>query len=328
MNVDKLQNEWPIQGPWSLHLITNGINNLTQVVDTPAGSYLLRTYRSDRSAEQIRYELNILNILQQKSLPFQVPAPMPTATGNLFAVFDETMITLSPYLPGSMPQNDNLEQAFSAGQALAELVQALTDTQAETTSQMTPFPLSIDFQGWAGIPIDPAGLIQALPLNKAEQEQILALLENTQAIAPSLYKTLPQQIIHRDYDQSNILMEGNSVSGVLDFEFCGPDLRVLDLAYALSKWPFGLWGTGKEWPVIDAFGQGYMDRQELPVSELEMLPRVLQLRATTSLFFRFGRYQQGLETPETLLEHIQEVLQGEAWLRANEKELLSHIHMW
>lgn len=328
MNLDELRQEWPIPERWSLRPITNGINNLTQILETSAGSYILRTYGSDRSLDHIRYELNVLRILQQKNLPFQVPAPIPTATGELFAVLSGAVITLSPHLPGSIPQNDNLKQTHAAGRALAELVKALADIQVETTSQIAPFPPSNDFEGWSGIQVEPANLIQKLPLSKEGQKQTLTLLENTQASAASLYQTLPQQIIHRDYDQSNILMEGNSVMGVLDFEFCGLDLRMLDLAYALSQWPSGLWSTSKQWSVLDAFGSGYLDRQRLPLIELEMLPDILRLRATTSLFFRLGRYQQGLETSETLLEHILDALQHESWLEVHEEELLSHVRSW
>lgn len=328
MKLDELRQAWPIPEPWSLRPITNGINNLTQVAETPAGNYILRMYPSDRSLDSIRYELRVLGILQQRHLPFQIPAPIPTTTGELFAVFSGKIITMSPRLPGSVPQNENLEQAYAAGRTLAELVKALADIQVETTLQTAPFPPSKDFEGWAGIPVDSANLIQNLSLSREGQEQMLALLDNTQAFAPSLYQTLPQQIIHRDYDQSNILMEGNSVTGVLDFEFCGPDLRILDLAYALSQWPAGLWNTGKEWSVIDAFGMGYLERQKLPLAELEMLPHILRLRATTSLFFRLGRYQKGLEAEESMLEHIHDALYNETWLKVHEAELLNHVHTW
>jgi Putative homoserine kinase type II (protein kinase fold) len=328
MNLEELRQAWPIPEPWSLSPLTSGINNLTQVLETSTGSYILRTYRRDRSLEKIRYELRILRVLQQKNLTFQIPAPIPTATGELFAALSGTIVTISPHLSGSIPQNDNLEQAHAAGQALAELVTTLAEIRVEPTSQIAPFPLSNDFAGWAGCPVKPAEVIEKLPLAEKEQNQILRLLENTQAFAPFLYQTLPQQVIHRDYDPSNILMEGNVVTGVLDFEFCGPDVRILDLAYALSQWPFGLWNTGREWSVIDAFGKGYFERQRLTLTELEMLPHVLRLRATTSLFFRLGRYQQGVETSETLLEHIQYTLRNEIWLEANKEELLSHIDSW
>jgi Ser/Thr protein kinase RdoA (MazF antagonist) len=63
-------------------------------------------------------------------------------------------------------------------------------------------------------------------------------MEVTQASTPALYQILPRHITHREYDQSNVLMEGKRVISVLDFEFCGP-VGILDLAYALTKWPEG-----------------------------------------------------------------------------------------
>ncbi len=328
MNWDEVRREWPILEPQSIRLITNGINNLTQLIETMSGNYVLRTYGGDRSLEHIRYELSVLTALRQKDLPFEIPAPIPTRTGELFAVLSDTIVTMSPYLSGSMPGNENLDQAYAAGQALAELVKALADIEVKVTSHIVPFPPLDEFERWARVPIDPDKLIQTLPLNEEEQKQIIALLEDLRAITPGLYQTLPRQIIHRDYDQSNILMTGNVVAGILDFEFCGPDFRILDLAYALSQWLSGSWNTGDEWSVIDAFGKGYLRRQKLTAAELEALPLIFRLRTGTSLFFRFGRYQQGLETSQTLLERVQEVLRYEAWLQANEAEFLRHVNHW
>jgi homoserine kinase type II len=328
MNGDELRQFWPIPEPWSILPITQGVNNLTQVIQTPSGSYILRAYRRDRPLERIRYELHVLKSLRGKAVPFQVPSPIPTVTGELYAVLSETILSLSTRLPGSPPPGEHLEQTYAAGEALAELAAALDRLHVEVTSQVMPFPLSGDFEAWAGIPIVPANLLTELPIAKEEQEQVLIFMEETQASAPVLYQTLPQQIIHRDYDQSNILMEGDSMTGVLDFEFCGPDLRVLDLVYALSQWPSGLWNTGKEWAVIDAFGRGYSGRQKLTRAELEALPLIFRLRATTGMFFHLGRFAQGAETSEEILERVRETLATEAWLQTHVEELVKHACSW
>jgi Ser/Thr protein kinase RdoA (MazF antagonist) len=136
------------------------------------------------------------------------------------------------------------------------------------------------------------------------------------------------QIIHRDYDQSNILMEGNIVTAVLDFEFSGIDLRLLDLAYALSQWPSGWWETGKEWDILRAFTQGYLSGQLVTLEELELLPLVFRLRLTASLFYRLGRSARHLETSESLLKQVQETLHFERWLEVHEGELLHQIGKW
>jgi len=328
MNLNELRGMWSLPDPWRIRPITQGDNNLTQVIDTPVGKYVLRAYRRDRALEQIRYELHVLRGLREKDLPFHVPVPVPTATGELFAVLSGTIVTLSLWLSGSLPQEDQPEQTIAAGRALAKLGEALTGVQVEITSEVAPFPPSSDFEAWAGGPIDPAQILGELPITDDTRKRTLDLLEETQRSTPALYRALPTQIIHRDYDQSNILMEGNTVAGILDFEFCGRDLRVLDLAYALSKWPDNFWNTGKEWEILDSFARGYLQRQRLTPEELESLPRVLRLRATTSLFFRLGRYLRGLETQESMRERIQETLSDETWLQMNMEKLLGHIHSW
>lgn len=328
MISSELQESWPIPGRWSVFPIAQGVNNLTQVIETPSGSYVLRAYRGDRSLQQIRYELQVLSSLREKKLPFQVPAPVPTATGELFAILSGTMFSLAPRLPGSMPQGDNLEQAHAAGRALAELGKALVDIRVEVSDRVAPFPPSGDFKAWAGISIDLPSLLQELPLRVKERDQILLLLEEIQTSIPSLYQSLPQQIIHRDYDQSNILMEGDSVTGVLDFEFCGPDLRIRDLAYALAQWPSGFWNTGKEWAIIAAFGQGYIQHQALRFDELEALPQIFRLREATSLYFHLGRFARGVETSEEALARLQESLIIESWLQTRATELVKHARSW
>ena len=228
MNWDELQEIWPLPGHGSLRPVFQGINNLTQIVVTPAGNYVLRTYDADRSLEHIGYELGLLKELGRMNLPFRVPAPVPTITGESFAIYSGRMITLTPWLAGLAPQGDNLEQAQVVGRSLAELGKALAEIQIEPTVNVVAFPLSGDFEAWGRIDLDTVrSIMSGLPLTQQEQSQIITLLERTRAVTPSLYQTAPVQIVHRDYDQSNILMEGNSVTGILDFEFSGPDLRIL-----------------------------------------------------------------------------------------------------
>src|SRR5687768_13725923 len=164
MKWDELQEIWPLPEPWSLRPILQGINNLTQIVETPAGNYILRTYDTDRHLEHIGYELSLLRELQQTSLPFRIPAPVPTVTGELFAIFSGKIITMSPWLPGLPPQGNNLEQARVAGQALAELVKFLADIELGITFEVVPFSLSGDFEAWGNLDADSLNsIIRGLP---------------------------------------------------------------------------------------------------------------------------------------------------------------------
>lgn len=43
-------------------------------------------------------------------------------------------------------------------------------------------------------------------------------------------------MIHGDLHYDNVMVVGDDVSGLLDFEFCAYDWRAMELAVALSKW--------------------------------------------------------------------------------------------
>jgi len=145
---------------------------------------------------------------------------------------------------------------------------------------------------------------------------------------PHLYAQLPQQLLHRDYDPGNILMDHHHVTAVLDFEFAGQDLRVLDLCVALSWWPVQLLGTGQEWALMDAFGVAYTHQFPLSAEELLAIPAVFRLRDATSFVHRLGRYLAGLETEARIQDRVQHSLWLEAWLSAHQKTLLQHTLAW
>ena len=311
---NELQKIWAIPGPWLIAPSPQGAHNQTQVIDTPSGNYILRRYPVERPSQHIRYELSVLRSLELVKLPFQIPTPLPTVDGEDYAVTSDNIVTLSPYLPGQTPKNDNLQHTSAAGQALAELVVTQENVSIDTAPEILPFPPFGDFQAWLGQDNDFLKIIQQLPLTKENRQQLLSLKEEMEAAIPLLYQTLPQQVVHRDYDPSNVLITDNRVSAVLDFEFCGYDLRAADFAFALSQWLNELWYTGKEWAVVDAFGRAYTNRQRLISIELEALPVLFQLRAYTTLLLRLNRYAQELITEAAILHRIQSTLLIRNWV--------------
>ncbi len=53
---------------------------------------------------------------------------------------------------------------------------------------------------------------------------------------PDLRHAPPWQICARPPPPWQVLVEGDVVTGLLDFEFCAYDWRAMELAVALSKW--------------------------------------------------------------------------------------------
>lgn len=324
---------WPLSGPWRFRSLSAGANNPVLIVDTPSsGSYLLKIFQAHRDLHQIQYEIAVLEALQKVALPFAVAVPIPALSGEklvrLEAEDNSVLVSLFPLLEGTHPLPDDLAQAYSAGEALAGLDLALTQIQPESKNEISSFPSYAELcQPDPWIP-DLEAAFKQLALDSPGRTRIINLWGQVVANIPGLYGELSVQIIHADYDRSNILMEGHRVTAVLDFEFSGPDLRAMELAVMLSWWPDGLFGGGREWAVIEALGQGYTSVQPLLAPEIEALPLLLQLRAIASLIHRLKRYQRGLDPEKAVLDRARDVLRREDWLERNRTNLFKAIQTW
>ena len=327
MDLDALLDAWPVAGPRRLRPASAGLNNLSHFVRTPAGSYFLRVYRNTNDAARIRYEHALLLGLQRAGLSFAVPLPLATRGGDTYAVAagggEEVVAALFPVIPGEHPERGDAAQAAACGEALGELDAALART--ETAPSLPALGMYGDLYHVHPLVPDPLALPGELPLAATGAPRLRAALEELLALVPGLYGRLPRQIIHSDLDRSNVLMQGNSVSGLLDFEFASPDVRAMDFAvgvWGFSRWA---WGTGREWPLIEAFAGGYGRRVALEASELESLPTLLRLRDATSLVFWAGRRRQGLATEEDVASRATGLLGLDDWLRAHGDELVRRV---
>ena len=326
---------WPLAGPWQVSPLRGGANNLVWRVETAdRQSYVLRLSFDTTSIPRIRYEAALLHALTDKQLPFLLQLPLKANNGDIIIQFEEetgiqALATLYPLLPGSLPDRNDYITASNAGSTLA-----LLDIALATLPEINPpggFQSLSTFGELArchSLVPDPLAAVEQLPIDRDQSRQIRTFLITVMEKVPGLYAQLPQQLLHRDYAPSNILVDNQQVTAVLDFEFAGVDIRVLDLCVSLSWWPVNLMGTGKEWDLIDTFGTAYVAHFPLSQEELLAVPDVLRLRDATSLVHRVGRYFAGLETDARIQARVKHSLWREAWLSASQRTLLRHLLAW
>jgi homoserine kinase type II len=339
MDILNLWAAWPVSGPWRISPLFGGTNNVIWRADTTDGqSYVLRLSTDLTCAPRMRYEAELLQVLEDEDLPFRLPVPLKATNGDSIVRFEheqgiETIATLSPLLPGNLhDQPSECNDLLSASHAALTL--ALLDKALATLPEMqlpdgyTPLPTFGELAHWHPLVSDPLSAIERLPVDREQVKQIQAFFTEVIENVPSLYATLPQQVLHRDYDPGNILLDQQRVTAVLDFEFAGRDVRVLDLCVALSWWPVNLLGTGKEWDLIDVFGTAYTRQIALSEEELLALPMVFRLRDATSLVHRIGRYLAGMETETRMQRRVEHSLWREAWVSVHQKTLLDHALAW
>ncbi len=339
-NATNLWTEWPIAGPWHLSPLAGGTNNSIWRADATDGqAYVLRLTPDLTRIPHSLYEAELLQALYEKNLPFRLPLPLSTKNGERIVLFGQeqekpAFATLYPLLPGFSPnrppERNDLLSASHAGATLALLDEAFaTLDEIPLPDGFTPLPTFGDFAHWHPLVTDPLAAVENLPIDREQARQMRNFLSDMQESVTHLYAQLPQQLLHRDYDPGNILLDQQRVvTTILDFEFAGRDIRVLDLCVALSWWPLDLLGTGKEWDLIDAFGSAYTHRFSLSAEELFAIPTVFRLRDATSFVHRMGRYLAGRETESLIQDRVQDSLWREAWSAANQRTLLEHVMAW
>lgn len=332
MDFTVLASAWPALAPTPQRItpLTQGANNTVYLIDVDSGRYVLRIYRNHTDTARLDAEYQILLALQRAGLPFTIPAPIATADGQYHIEISEAeqsgqLATLFPWLPGAHPDRQDTAAAFGAAVALGQLDQALA--ALSLPRDQLPPPLG-DFARRYPALADPIATLATLTNDATAIDRIASLYHQLNDELPALYANLPCQMVHSDYDPSNILMEGTRVTAVLDFEFCTHDLRALDLTVALSWWPIELFGSGQEWPLIDALGMGYASQIHLTDDEIAALPTLLQMRGISSLLHRLTRYIQGLDSANFLRQRIEQTLWREDWLASNRETLLQLAGDW
>lgn len=329
MDETVIERAWGLQAPVRLSPLAQGTNNLIQRVETPAGSYVLRIYSNHADRDRLRFEHAVLRGLEAAGLPFAVPTPMATTTGELYTRVSngdgEALATLTRLIPGAHPQREDLAQAAAAGEAIGLLDVALARIALAGPDEGVNWRSYGDLEHCHPLVPDPATAIGDLPLSDEMRARLLAGYDELTRRIPALYARLPRQLVHEDTDPSNILMNGTRVTGILDFEFCARDVRVMDLTVALSWWPSERFGTGAEWPMLRALARGFGRAARLAAEEIAAIPTLFQVRAYTSLIHRLGRSRQGLSPLEAVLERAHAAIEREDWLRANGDRLAQTV---
>jgi Ser/Thr protein kinase RdoA (MazF antagonist) len=339
MDFSNLWTAWPVSGPWHISPLLGGTNNAVWRADAADGqSYVLRLSPDLTRIPRIRYEARLLQSLSDKDLPFRLPVPLRANSGDIIVLFEQergttALATLSHLLPGNLqdrpPERNDPLGASHAGLTLALLDDALAMLpDIQPSDGFASLPTFGELAHWHPLVSDPLPAVEQLPIDRKSAKQIRAFLSDVLESVPRLYAQLPQQLLHRDYDPGNILLAHQRVTAVLDFEFAGRDIRVLDLCVALSWWPADLLGTGNEWDLIDAFGAAYTRHVSLSEEELLAVPAVFRLRDATSFVHRMGRYLAGMEAETRMQGRVKHSLWREAWLSSHQQTLLQHVLAW
>ncbi len=302
--------------PWARLTATHGTNNQTFVVTAGSDRWVLRISQNLTQA-QVRAEHRLLARLGQAGLPFAVPEPVPTITGDFLVETAAGPATVTKWLPGVRPDLSDEQELERFGRAVGQLSVAL----ARVPRQDAPHDWLASPHVHPDVP-DVAELRRELAAAGIGPGLTGLLLGFEQgAWLTGAGAGLPVQVVHGDIAASNVLADERTgaVTAVLDFEIAGADLRVQDLVVGLHQ-SGALEAPGWQRRTA-ALARGYLDAQELTGAEVAAVPGLLLARATGSVVWRAGRWRRGQASLDEVCVRLRDLAVSDQWLAAHGDEL-------
>jgi Ser/Thr protein kinase RdoA (MazF antagonist) len=119
--------------------------------------------------------------------------------------------------------------------------------------------------------------------------QVMRLLQRLDGVAEST-SGLPSSVLHADVTMSNVMVSGNSISGIIDFGDAHHTARVCDLAITLASLlrVVALDATDP-WQATTDLLDGYQNRTPLAADELEVLGELVLARLVATVLISAWR---------------------------------------
>lgn len=247
-------------------------------------------------------ELHRQAALQQALLAQHLAAPIvPTLAGETILHMDDMDFMLMERAAGQ-PVNvlgllDNPPSARTLGEGLARLHAAL---RACAPLLCYAEDYTATLRDWA------------IPAARAAMVPNALWLDDFQARTEAAFPALPTQIIHRDPNPDNILMQDDRVVGFLDFDLTRILPRIFDICYAATGILCDAWPHASEaqrlrfFDVARAIWQGYDAHSPLSEAELQALPdMVLAIQLTcVAAFAGSDKLAQQFDVNQQMLQFI------------------------
>jgi len=275
--------------------ITEGVSNSNWLLETSGPNktrarYILTMYEFRIELADLPYFLSLLDHLAAQGCP--VPRTIHDREGRLFLTHpgqagEEKALALIQYLPGISVSTPTPRQAHAVGAELARLHLAATDfpgtrANAMGVAEWQRLAQACGVDGLAAIDPELAHIITTeLP-----------------RLAKAWPRDLPTGVIHADLFPDNVLMQGDVVTGIIDFYFACNDILAYDLAITHVAWCFADADNSFRPDVSQALMKGYESVRPLTSAERAALPL---LAKGAAMRFAMSRAFDWLNTPADAL---------------------------
>ena len=263
--------------------IAEGVENSNFLLETSGGRFILTLYEKRVSVGDLPFFVDLLAHLSASGSP--VPAMIRDRDGTAIQQISGRAACIIQFLPGISLTRPSPGQCAAAGAALGAMHRALAIYAGERENSM-------GHRHWRAIAEATGDLDAVRPGLAAIVADELDYLD---AHWP---KDLPAHVIHADLFPDNVLMLGETVTGLIDFYFAATDYRAYDVAVTHASWTFSGDGTRCDADRAGALMSGYLGEVALDDAERAALPL---LARGASLRFLLTRAHDWIHTPADAL---------------------------
>jgi homoserine kinase type II len=265
--------------------IAEGVSNSNWMVETTGqdgngARFILTMYERRIELAELPFFLDLLDHLSSHGLP--VPHTIHDRHGASWRMFDEDKaVALIEYLPGVSVDRPTPRQAYAVGASQAELhiaAQAFGKTREDRLNVLSNLS-ALENCSDELLRIDP---------------RLADMIARGQRVHRDWPASLPETIIHSDLFPDNVLMLGDTVTGLIDFYFACHGAMAYDLAVTHAAWCFERDGSTFHPEIGSALLSGYQSVRPLEPREVMAMPILAQ---AACLRFVASRTQDWIETP-------------------------------
>jgi homoserine kinase type II len=244
--------------------IAEGVSNSNWLIDTTgrdgAGArFILTMYEQRTEVADLPFFLGLLDHLADHGCP--VPRTIHDRDGAAYRLLDGKAVALIEFLPGVSVSEPTPAQAHAVGRTLAQLHLAVSDYPAQRANGLA-------LTQWREL----LGDCGAQGLEDIHPELGGLVARELAVLAQAWPSDLPRSIIHADLFPDNVLMLGDTVTGLIDFYFACTDVTAYDVAVTHAAWCFANDGRRFDAKVSAALLAGYEEVRPLSPAERAALP--------------------------------------------------------
>lgn len=204
--------------------------NLNLLAQTDQGDVVIRVYQPWLETARLAALQQVRRYLADRSWP--VAASRPTLDGRGFVRVGNRLLEVEGYMPGGSPMKT--WPALRAGMPLlARLHDTLASMSAPAAACAPPFANYLAVDEIVDVAETAGESIAAWGLTETERQYLRSALQLAERLSGRGTFAMPSQLVHGDFWDNNVLLDGERLVLLADFDFVGVRPRIDDLALTL-----------------------------------------------------------------------------------------------